>query len=222
MRQCHTHLWKGTGEDLLTVLGGSGIQLFRFLHQRADPVGALAAGVAAGLALTIFGVGLSSFVGSGYVGQAIDGFDKIAIPLLSDIPVLGTVLFTQDALVYASLVIFVLVYCFLRYSRSGLILRAVGESPEAANANGLKVLKVRYLAVAFGGAMAGLAGAYLSLAYTPMWTENMTAGRGWIGITPRGAYETMSVSQMALLPPWLVLLLVSGLILAGWLREGRR
>tara|TARA_R110000737_G_scaffold29214_5_gene47710 strand:- start:1519 stop:2445 length:927 start_codon:yes stop_codon:yes gene_type:complete len=137
---------------------------------------------AAGLALTIFGVGLSSFVGSGYVGQAIDGFDKIAIPLLSDIPVIGQVLFTQDALVYLSLVLFVVVYCFLRYSRSGLILRAVGESPEAANANGLKVLKVRYLAVAFGGAMAGLAGAYLSPAYTPMWTENMTAGRGWIAL----------------------------------------
>ena len=131
---------------------------------------------AAGLALTIFGIGLSSFVGSGFVGQSIDGFDKIAIPLLSDIPVIGPVLFNQD------LLIFILVFCFLKYSRGGLILRAVGESPEAANANGLKVLPVRYMAVAFGGAMAGLAGAYLSLAYTPMWTENMTAGRGWIAL----------------------------------------
>ena len=137
---------------------------------------------AAGLALTIFGIGLSSFVGSGFVGQSIDGFDKIAIPLLSDIPVIGQVLFNQDLLVYASLLIFVLVFCFLKYSRGGLILRAVGESPEAANANGLRVLPVRYMAVAFGGAMAGLAGAYLSLAYTPMWTENMTAGRGWIAL----------------------------------------
>ena len=137
---------------------------------------------AAGLALTIFGIGLSSFIGSGFVGQSIDGFDKIAIPLLSDIPVIGQVLFNQDLLVYASLLIFVLVFCFLKYSRGGLILRAVGESPEAANANGLRVLPVRYMAVAFGGAMAGLAGAYLSLAYTPMWTENMTAGRGWIAL----------------------------------------
>ena len=137
---------------------------------------------AAGLALTIFGIGLSSFVGSGFVGQSIDGFDKIAIPLLSDIPVIGPVLFNQDLLVYGSLLIFILVFCFLKYSRGGLILRAVGESPEAANANGLKVLPVRYMAVAFGGAMAGLAGAYLSLAYTPMWTENMTAGRGWIAL----------------------------------------
>ena len=139
---------------------------------------------AAGLALTIFGIGLSSFVGSGFVGQSIDGFDKIAIPLLSDIPVIGPVLFNQDLLVYGSLLIFILVFCFLKYSRGGLILRAVGESPEAANANGLKVLPVRYMAVAFGGAMAGLAGAYLSLAYTPMWTENMTAGRGWIALAP--------------------------------------
>ncbi len=137
---------------------------------------------AAGLALTIFGIGLSSFVGSGFVGQSIDGFDKIAIPLLSDIPVIGPVLFNQDLLVYGSLLIFILVFCFLKYSRGGLILRAVGESPEAANANGLRVLPVRYMAVAFGGAMAGLAGAYLSLAYTPMWTENMTAGRGWIAL----------------------------------------
>ena len=137
---------------------------------------------AAGLALTIFGIGLSSFVGAGFVGQSIDGFDKIAIPLLSDIPVIGQVLFNQDLLVYGSLLIFALVFCFLKYSRGGLVLRAVGESPEAANANGLKVLPVRYMAVAFGGAMAGLAGAYLSLAYTPMWTENMTAGRGWIAL----------------------------------------
>ncbi|WP_022962144.1 ABC transporter permease [Halopseudomonas pelagia] len=137
---------------------------------------------AAGLALTIFGTGLSAFIGSGYVGRSISGFPKIAIPYLSDIPVLGPVLFRQDLLVYLSLLMFVLVFVFLRYSRGGLIVRAVGESPEAANANGMRVLAVRYLAVAFGGGMAGLAGAYLSLAYTPMWTENMTSGRGWIAL----------------------------------------
>jgi len=137
---------------------------------------------AAGLALTIFGTGLSAFIGSGHVGRSITGFPKIAIPYLSDIPVIGKVLFHQDLLVYLSLLLFVLVFVFLRYSRGGLIVRAIGESPEAANANGMRVLTVRYLAVAFGGAMAGLAGAYLSLAYTPMWTENMTSGRGWIAL----------------------------------------
>lgn len=137
---------------------------------------------AAGLALTIFGMGLSSFLGAGYVGESLSGFREIPIPLLGDIPVLGPVLFQQDLIVYASLVLFVAVSVFLRHSRGGLLLRAVGEAPEAANANGLRVMAVRYLAVAFGGGMAGLAGAYLSLAYTPMWTENMTAGRGWIAL----------------------------------------
>lgn len=137
---------------------------------------------AAGLALTIFGTGLSAFLGAGFVGQSIDGFTRVAIPFLSDIPVLGRVLFDQDPLVYLSLVAFTGVVIFLRHTRGGLLLRAVGEDPEAANANGLKVLVVRYLAVAFGGGMAGLAGAYLSLSYTPLWTENMTAGRGWIAL----------------------------------------
>lgn len=137
---------------------------------------------AAGLALTIFGTGLSAFIGADYVGKTIDGFTKIAIPGLSDIPVLGAVLFSQDLLVYVSLGLFVAVYVFLRHSRGGLLLRAVGESPDSANANGLPVILIRYLAVSFGGAMAGLAGAYLSLAYTPLWTEGMTAGRGWIAL----------------------------------------
>ena len=137
---------------------------------------------AAGLALTIFGTGLSAFAGSGFVGESIEGFEKLAIPFLSDIPVIGHALFNQDLLVYFSFFAVIVISLFLRRSRAGLILRAVGESPDSANANGLRVLTVRYLAVAFGGAMAGLAGAYLSLAYTPMWTENMTAGRGWIAL----------------------------------------
>lgn len=137
---------------------------------------------AVGLALTIFGTGLSAFVGSGYVGQTLPGFGKVAIPLLSEIPILGPVLFDQDVLVYLSLALFALVYVFLRHTRGGVILRAVGESPESANANGLPVMLVRYLAVGFGGSMTGLAGSYLSLAYTPMWSEGMTAGRGWIAL----------------------------------------
>ncbi|MDO3721207.1 ABC transporter permease [Marinobacter sp. chi1] len=137
---------------------------------------------AAGLALTIFGTGLSAFVGSGFVGNSIEGFTRVALPVLSDIPVIGRVLFDQDPLVYVSFIACAGVAFFISRTRGGLILRAVGEDPDAANANGLKVQAVRYMAVAFGGGMAGLAGAYLSLAYTPMWTENMTAGRGWIAL----------------------------------------
>ncbi|WP_323750235.1 ABC transporter permease [Marinobacter sp.] len=160
------------------ILAGIGMSLlFAFMA-----VSLAANQYAAGLALTIFGTGLSAFLGAGFVGQSIDGFSRVAIPFLSDIPVLGRVLFNQDPLVYLSLIAFVGVAVFLRHTRGGLLLRAVGEDPEAANANGLKVLTVRYLAVAFGGGMAGLAGAYLSLAYTPLWTENMTAGRGWIAL----------------------------------------
>ncbi len=138
--------------------------------------------VATGLALTIFGVGLSAFVGLGFIGTPIDGLDPIAIPLLSDIPVLGPLLFNHDIMIYGSIVLFLVVSWFLFKTRAGLILRAVGESHDAAHAIGYSVLKIRYLAVMFGGASSGLAGAYLSLVYTPQWAENMTAGRGWIAL----------------------------------------
>ncbi|ACE84568.1 ABC transporter permease [Cellvibrio japonicus] len=138
--------------------------------------------VATGLALTIFGTGLSAFLGAGYVGQSITGLAPVAIPLLSGIPLLGKAFFAQDALVYLSFVLFALVWGVMRYTRLGLVIRAVGENPEVAHALGYKVLRVRYLAVMFGGAMAGLAGAYLSLAYTPMWSEGIAAGRGWIAL----------------------------------------
>lgn len=138
--------------------------------------------VATGLALTIFGTGLSAFIGADYVGQSITGLTPIAIPLLSDIPLIGKALFAQDALVYIAFALFALVWAVMRYTRLGLIIRAVGENPEVAHALGYKVLLVRYLAVMFGGAMAGLSGAYLSLAYTPMWSEGIAAGRGWIAL----------------------------------------
>jgi simple sugar transport system permease protein len=137
---------------------------------------------ATGLALTIFGIGLSAFIGADYVGMAIDGISPWEIPLLSDIPVIGKILFSHDPLVYLSWVIFGLLFWIFRSTRLGLTIRAVGENPEAANAIGIPVLKVRYGAVLFGGAMAGLAGAYLSLVYTPMWSEGMSAGRGWIAL----------------------------------------
>ncbi|AEF55040.1 ABC transporter permease [Marinomonas posidonica] len=138
--------------------------------------------VATGLALTIFGTGLSAFVGSGVVGQTIQGFAPIEIPLLSEIPYLSEILFKHDILVYLSFAITIALYFVVNKTRVGLTLKAVGENPNAANAIGIKVLQVRYLAIMFGGAMAGISGAYMSLVYTPMWVENMTAGRGWIAL----------------------------------------
>ena len=138
--------------------------------------------VATGLALTIFGTGLSAFLGTSYVGIGLDGMQPLAIPLLSDIPVIGKVLFQHDPLVYVALILFAVVFWLFHSSRLGLQIRAVGENPEAANAIGINVQAVRYMAVLFGGAMTGLAGAYLSLAYTPMWSEGMSAGRGWIAL----------------------------------------
>ncbi len=142
----------------------------------------LANQVATGLALTIFGGGLSAFVGLHYTGISLPGLPAVHFPLLSAIPVLGPALFSFDGLVYLSWVLPVLVYWFLYRSRAGLILRAVGESPQVAHSLGYPVVGIRCLAVLFGGAMAGLAGAYLSLAYTPLWQQGMTAGRGWIAL----------------------------------------
>jgi len=138
--------------------------------------------VATGLALTIFGTGLSAFVGSDFVGKPIDGLAPLALPLLSDIPLIGKMLFAQDPVVYLSFGLFAAVYWFFRSSRPGLVVKAVGENPHAANAIGLPVMRTRCLAIMFGGAMAGFAGGYLSLAYTPLWAENMSAGRGWIAL----------------------------------------
>lgn len=142
----------------------------------------LANQVATGLALTIFGTGLSAFVGQGYVSLTLIGMQPIALPGLSHIPVLGPVLFTQNALVYLSLVAFGVIHWFLYRTKAGLVLRAVGESPESAHAVGYRVVRIRYLATLLGGALAGVAGAYLAVAYTPMWVEHMAAGRGWIAL----------------------------------------
>ncbi|MFI0400661.1 MAG: ABC transporter permease [Thiolinea sp.] len=138
--------------------------------------------VATGLALTIFGVGLSAFIGQGYTSVALDGLKELSIPGLSALPIVGKLFFAYNILVYLALAAFIAVAWFLYKSRAGLILRAVGESPSSAHALGYRVIRIRYLAVLFGGAMAGLGGAYLSLAYTPLWAEGMTAGRGWIAL----------------------------------------
>jgi len=136
--------------------------------------------VATGLALALFGVGLSAFVGQGFVGLPIDRVPELNIPFLSSVPVLGPLLFKYDAVVYLSLVLYFAVSWFLYRSSPGLRLRAVGESPGVAHSIGERVILIRYLAVLFGGATSGIAGAYLSTALTPMWVEGMSAGRGWI------------------------------------------
>jgi ABC-type uncharacterized transport system permease subunit len=136
--------------------------------------------VATGLALALFGIGLSAFIGRAFVGIPIDRVPALPIPLLADIPVLGPMLFRYDAVVYLSIVLYFAVSWFLYRSRAGLRLRAIGEAPAVAHSLGEPVIRIRYLATMFGGAMSGLAGAYLSTALTPMWVEGMSAGRGWI------------------------------------------
>ena len=139
--------------------------------------------VAAGLALTIFGTGLSAFLGNDYEGKQITVLPALIETELQNIPIIGKALFAQNAIVYLSWILIVVVYLFFRYHRQGLSVRAVGEDPTVASNIGLPVMRIRYLAVMFGGAMAGLAGGYLSIAYTPMWTEDMVSGKGWIALT---------------------------------------
>jgi len=138
--------------------------------------------VATGLALTLFGLGLSSLIGQGYVGIKAPVTREVPIPLLSDIPVLGQVVFRHDLVVYFSIALVAAVWAALKYTRAGLILRAVGENHDAAHALGYKVVLIRLGAIMFGGACAGLGGAYVSLIRVPQWTEGMTAGAGWIAL----------------------------------------
>jgi len=138
--------------------------------------------VATGLALSLFGVGLSAFIGQAYVSVMIAGVKPLSIPGLSNLPVIGKLLFAHSPFVYLSLLLCALVHAFLYRTRAGLVVRAVGESAGSAYALGYPVVAIRYFAVMFGGACAGLGGAYMAVAYTPLWTENMTAGRGWIAL----------------------------------------
>lgn len=138
--------------------------------------------VATGLALTILGTGLSGLIGVGFVGQSITPATQLDLPILTDLPLVGKILFGQDAFVYISIALVVAIWLFLYRTRAGLVLRAVGDNHMSAHALGYPVLKIRLLAVLFGGACAGLAGAYLPLAYTPFFIPGMTAGRGWIAL----------------------------------------
>jgi len=171
-----------TGSPSLGILAGvaAGVGLsllFAFLTLTL-----VANQVATGLALTLLGLGLSGLIGESLVGQPGARLAKLDIPVLTDIPFLGPVVFGQDVLVYVSILLAVATAHVLFRTRLGLVVRAVGNSHDSAHALGYGVIAVRYGCVMFGGGCAGLAGAYLSLAYTPQWIENMTAGRGWIAL----------------------------------------
>ncbi len=137
---------------------------------------------ATGLALSLLGTGLSAFIGESYVGKKLADQVAFAIPGLADIPLLGPALFKQHPFVYFAIALTFALVWFLYRSRAGLTLRAIGESPESAHALGYKVRLIRLAAVMVGGALCGLAGAYLAVVYTPLWVEGMTAGRGWIAL----------------------------------------
>lgn len=138
--------------------------------------------VATGLSLTLLGLGVSGLLGESFVGQAGTKLSAVDLGPLTELPIVGRLLFGQDPIFYLSLLLVAAVSWFLFRSRAGLVLRAVGDSHDSAHALGMSVIKIRYAAVAFGGACAGLAGAHLSLVYTTQWVENMTAGRGWIAL----------------------------------------
>lgn len=171
-----------TGSPLLGfvggALGGAALSLiFALLTQVL-----MANQVATGLALTLFGLGLSSLLGQSYVGVKPPPTGRLDLGPLSDIPWIGTMLFRHDAMVYLSIAAVAAVWFVLRHTRTGLVLRAVGENHEAAHALGYHVVRIRVLAILFGGAMAGLGGAYLSLIRVPQWTDGITAGAGWIAL----------------------------------------
>jgi len=168
-------LWLGVLVALLAGTAMAGLFAVLTLTFQANQV-------AAGLALTIFGVGASAFIGLDYSSVALTGIQPVHIPLMSELPVVGGLIFALDPLMYVSFAMLGAVSWFLYRTRFGLVLRAVGEAPESAHAIGYPVIRIRYLAVLFGGAMAGLGGAYLALVYTPLWVEAMSAGRGWISL----------------------------------------
>jgi simple sugar transport system permease protein len=171
-----------TGSPLLGALAAIGAGMGLALLFAVLTLTLVANQVATGLALTLLGLGLSGLIGEAFVGQPGAKLARISIPGLTDIPFIGRILFGQDPLVYMSLALTGAVAYVLFRTRIGLTIRAVGDNHQSAHSLGYQVIATRYACVLFGGACAGLAGGYLSLAYTPQWIENMTAGRGWIAI----------------------------------------
>jgi general nucleoside transport system permease protein len=171
-----------TGSPLLGALAAIGAGMGMALLFAVLTLTLVANQVATGLALTLLGLGLSGLIGEAFVGQPGVKLGRISIPGLTDLPFIGRILFGQDPLVYVSLALTGAVAYVLFRTRLGLTIRAVGDNHQSAHSLGYQVIATRYACVLFGGACAGLAGGYLSLAYTPQWIENMTAGRGWIAI----------------------------------------
>jgi ABC-type uncharacterized transport system permease subunit len=171
-----------TGHYWLGFVAGTAAGVVMALLFAALAVGMLTNQFATGLALSLFGAGLSAFIGLALQGDTLPVRGVDGVQILRDVPFIGPALFAQHWLVYFSLALTAAVAWFLFRTRSGLILRAVGESPDAAHALGHSVRRIRCAALAFGGACAGLAGAYLSTIYTPLWSEGMVAGRGWIAL----------------------------------------
>jgi len=171
-----------TGHDWLGFLAGAGVGA-----ALAAVLGVLVIWMntnqyATGLALSLFGVGFSAFAGISYVQEKLPERPHFAVPLLGDIPLVGPALFRQHPIVYLTIALAIGLVWFLYRARAGLVLRSVGESPESAHALGYPVRRIRLLALVAGGALCGLAGAYLVIIYTPLWVEGMTAGRGWIAL----------------------------------------
>jgi ABC-type uncharacterized transport system permease subunit len=171
-----------TGSSLVGALCGIAAGIVLSAVFAALTLGLAVNQVATGLALTIFGVGLSGLIGSGFIGQRIVSAPALDLPALTALPVVGRILFGQDGFVYASVALVLGIWWFLYRTRGGLVLRAVGDNHASAHALGYPVLRIRTLAVLFGGGCAGLAGAFLPLAYTPFFIPGMTAGRGWIAL----------------------------------------
>lgn len=171
-----------TGLSGLAILAAAGAGVAMALIFGVLALTMLANQPAVGLALTIFGIGASGLIGKNYVGIPLDPLPALSIPYLTDGWAVGRILFAHDVLVYLALGMAGAVAWFLYRTRAGLALRGIGDNPRVGHALGYRVVAIRYLATLFGGAMAGLGGAYLSLAYTPLWGENMTAGRGWIAL----------------------------------------
>jgi general nucleoside transport system permease protein len=171
-----------TGSPLIGALAAIGAGMGLALLFAVLTLTLVANQVATGLALTLLGLGLSGLIGESFVGQPGVKLARISIPGLTDIPSIGRILFGQDPLVYVSLALTGAVSYVLFRTRLGLTIRAVGDNHQSAHSLGYPVIATRYGCVLFGGACSGLAGGYLSLAYTPQWVENMTSGRGWIAI----------------------------------------
>ena len=173
---------KATGNPMAAfVMGGVAGAVLAAVHGLVC-IGFQGNQVVSGLALTILGTGMADYIGTPFIGQSVPGFHAIALPGLSAIPFIGPVFFNQDLLVYISYLVPVALLFFFKYTRWGLQIRAIGEYPPAAMAAGVPVQRLRWIAVLAGGFLVGCGGAYLSLAYTHLWTNSMSAGRGWIAV----------------------------------------